>query len=61
MQPTAKITGKPEQRNHSEPFTFRRQIGNIVYEVEVRFNPNATETLDDKILRLMRREMEAAS
>ena len=61
MQTTAKITKDPEQRSHSKPFTFRRRIGNITYEVEVRFNPNATETLDDKILRLMRREMEAAS
>ena len=61
MQTPAKITSNPERQNHTKPFTFRRRIGNIVYEVDVRFNPNATETFNDKILRLMRREMEAAS
>ena len=45
----------------AEPIKLQKRIGSIVYEVEVHFDPNATETLNDKILRLMRREMEAAA
>jgi len=40
---------------------FYKRIGSIVYEVEIHFNPDAREDLYDKTLRLIRREMEAAS
>jgi len=43
------------------PITMRRRIGSIVYEVELHFNPDARETMNDKILRLIRRDMEAAT
>ena len=46
---------------NAEPIKMQKRIGSIVYEVEIHFDPNATETLNDKILRLMRRDMEAAS
>ena len=63
MQKTtiAKATPQTEQRNPPEPFTIRRQIGTIVYEVEVHFNPDAKETMHDKMLRLLRHDMERAS
>jgi len=44
-----------------KPITMYRQIGSIVYEVEIHFNPNAKERLNDKILRLIRRDLEAVS
>jgi len=50
---------KTEKR--TEPVMLRRRIGSIVYEVEIHFNPDAKETIDDKILRLLKRDMEAAS
>jgi hypothetical protein len=37
-------------------FNIRKRIGYTTYEVEARFNPASRETLDDKILRLVRRE-----
>ena len=40
----------------AEPFKIRKRIGNTAYEVEVRFNPSSRETLDEKILRLVRGE-----
>ena len=40
----------------AEPFKIRKRIGNTDYEVEVRFNPSSRETLDEKILRLVRGE-----
>jgi hypothetical protein len=59
--PTALAGAGRESNYYSEPLTIRRQIGSIVYEVEIHFCPDTRETLNDKILRLMRRDMEAAS
>ena len=58
---TLKSTREKEKSCASEPYRFTKRLGSIVYEVEVRFNQDAKETMDDKIKRLIRREMEAAS
>ncbi|MCL2817082.1 MAG: transposon-encoded TnpW family protein [Clostridiales bacterium] len=39
---------------------MRKRIGSIVYEVIIHFNPEADETMNDKKLRLIRRDMEAS-
>ena len=36
------------------PLKIWRRIGSTAYEVAVYFSPNAGETMDDKILRLVR-------
>ena len=43
------------------PITMRKRIGSIVYEVVIHFNPDAKETMNDKKLRLIRRDLEALS
>ncbi len=35
-----------------------KKIGKVIYEVVVHFNENATETIQDKLKRIMLREME---
>ena len=45
---------------NAEPLTMRKRIGSIVYEVIIHFNPEADETMNDKKLRLIRRDMEAS-
>ena len=35
-----------------------KRIGKVTYEVVVHFNENATETMQDKLKRIMLREME---
>lgn len=35
-----------------------KKIGKVTYEVVVYFNENATETMQDKLKRIMLREME---
>ena len=42
---------------NAEPVTMRKRIGSTVYEVRVRFNPDAKETMDEKILRLIRNDL----
>jgi hypothetical protein len=39
-------------------FSMRRRIGSTTYEVTVYFSPESGETLDDKILRMIRNEAE---
>jgi hypothetical protein len=39
-----------------KPFRIRKRIGSTTYDVEVGFSPGSRETLDEKILRLIRNE-----
>ena len=39
----------------------KRKIGKTTYEVVVRFNENATETMQDKLTRIMLRELRRKS
>jgi len=60
MQKAITTTDHIKNLIHTQPTTIHKRIGSIVYEVEIRFNPNATETFNDKQLRLIRRDMEAS-
>ena len=46
---------KNEQNTGTKPI---RKNGKATYEVVVHFNKNATETMQDKLKRIMLREME---
>ena len=50
-----------KSNENADTSRFIKRIGSIVYEVEIRFNQDAKETMNDKIFRLMRHDMEAAS
>ena len=39
----------------------KRKIGKTTYEVAVHFNENATETMQDKLTRIMLRELRRKS
>ena len=54
-------TNQAKANTPAVPPIMRQQIGSIVYEVEVYFNPNAKEGMNDKIFRLIKREMEGAA
>jgi len=43
-----------------EPFVFQRRIGSTIYRVRLNFNPEAKETLDEKIVRLLKNDLQAA-
>ena len=56
------LPGGAKRRSYAaEPYRLTKRIGSIVYEVEIHFNPDAREGLDDKRIRLIRRELETAS
>jgi hypothetical protein len=37
---------------------FVKRIGNTTYRVKIHFNPNSRETMSDKIIRLLRNEVQ---
>ncbi len=43
-----------------EPLVLRRRIGSTTYRARVFFNPEAKETLDDKVLRLLKNELQSS-
>jgi len=45
----------------AESFVLRRQIGSTTYRVGIYFNPNAKETLNDKICRMLKNDLQSAS
>ena len=42
----------------AESFVLRRQIGSTTYRVGIYFNPNAKETLNDKVCRLLKNDLQ---
>jgi len=45
------------ERERSTPRTFRRRIENTNYRVGVHFSRTSRETLEDKVLRMMKNEI----
>jgi hypothetical protein len=41
-----------------EPINLQKRIGSTLYEVSVRFSATSEETIQDKILRLIEREVQ---
>jgi hypothetical protein len=48
---TKTTTAKEEQPD------FVKTIGKTTYRVKIHFNPNARETMSDKIIRMLRNEV----
>lgn len=44
-------------RTSDEPLKLSKRIGSTTYKVTIRFSENATETLENKLLRLIEREV----
>jgi hypothetical protein len=53
------VAKKQGKKAHAEPIKMRKLVGSIVFEVVIHFDPDAKETMNDKKLRLIRRDMEA--
>jgi len=51
--------GSTAHRSADQPLNVRKRIGSTVYEVNVYFNPDAKETMNDKIMRLIRNEVQS--
>ncbi len=49
---------KTQGGEHAAPLTLRKRIGSTTFLVNVRFSSTSTETLEDKIHRLIQREVD---
>ena len=49
------------QTTTPEPFVLQRRIGSTLYRVRARFSETNKETLDDKILRLLKNDLNLPS
>jgi len=44
-----------------KPQTFRKRVGSTVYEVTIHFSQTSKETAEDKLKRLIKREVESCA
>lgn len=51
------LTNEGKAHTGAEAAGFTKRIGSTVYTVSVQFSSTATETIEDKILRLMESEV----
>ena len=56
QKPTNHARRMPTEQNKREQFIIRR-IGGTTYKVKVVFNESGYETMEDKILRIVRNDM----
>jgi hypothetical protein len=57
MQTVTKTVAKTVRPAEREPFKLLKRVGSTTYVVSVRFSETATETLEDKVLRMIEREV----
>ena len=51
-----KPNSRQEVKNSQEVYHFKKRLGSTTFNVTVHFNPNAKETAQDKIARLIQSE-----
>jgi len=62
MQTQEKSAARTQSGNaHAEPINLTKRIGSTTYVVAVHFSQTSKETLEDKLIRLMEREVENAA
>jgi hypothetical protein len=55
---TTNVVAKTAVTDEREPLTLQKRCGSTAYVVSVHFCEEAKETLEDKILRLIEREVQ---
>ena len=45
------------ESSNQRPIVIRKQIGSTIYEVRSYFNPAAKETVEEKLLRIIRNDL----
>jgi len=59
MQTTKAVVAKTAVADEREPLTMQKRVGSTTYVVTVRFRAKSVEILEDKLLRLIEREVTA--
>ena len=51
-------TAEKQPMGGTESFVLRRRIGSTTYRVGIYFNPSAKESLNDKVCRLLKNDLQ---
>jgi len=57
IAPTKGADAAKTPEREGEPVKLRRRIGSTTYTLTIRFSKTATETAEEKVLRLIEREV----
>ena len=57
MQTVTNTAAATSRKAESEPLKLRERVGSTTYVVSVRFSQTSEETMQDRILRLIEREV----
>jgi hypothetical protein len=60
MQTTQNVVAKTARNAEREPLKLRERVGSTTYVVSVRFSQTSRETMQDKVLRLIEKEVRDA-
>ena len=60
MTTTTAVTSAAKTPIEAEPVKLQKRIGSTLYEVSIRFSATSKETMQDKLLRLIEREVRSA-
>ena len=58
IAPTKGADAAKTLRREGEPVKLRRRIGSTTYTLTIHFSATATETAEEKVLRMIEREVE---
>ena len=58
IAPTKGADAANPLRREGEPVKLRRRIGSTTYTLAIHFSETATETAEEKVLRMIEREVE---
>jgi hypothetical protein len=58
MNTIEKTTNAPEKAQEAEQPHFVKRIGKTTYKVNVHFSTTSKETINDKIIRMLRNEVQ---
>jgi hypothetical protein len=58
---TAKAVARTQGNAHAEPLKLTKRIGSTTYTINVHMGVGSQEKLEDKVLRLIKREVDAVA
>ena len=61
MKTTTAVTSAAKTSIEAKTVKLQKRIGSTVYSVSIRFSDKATETLEDKLLRLIESEVRTSA
>jgi len=56
---TAKNASQSVVKNRDVKMTMRKRIGSTTYRIGIYFNPDAKETLNEKVARLLKNDLQS--